>query len=108
MFSAVSKARGPKLLIQQLYGTCPRILANTAAVLCNMAEQVVIRNSILAHGAMQALVEPLKSTNPHVLVKTLRCLTVLACEADARAEVGVQASNDFLFVCFFAGYANVT
>uniref|UniRef100_A0A3Q3W2W6 EDR1/CTR1/ARMC3-like peptidase-like domain-containing protein n=1 Tax=Mola mola TaxID=94237 RepID=A0A3Q3W2W6_MOLML len=83
---AVSEARGHKVLIQQLYGSCPGTLANTAAVLCNMAEQVVIRSSILSHGAMQALVEPLKSTNPQVLVKTLRCLTVLACEADARAE----------------------
>lgn len=80
------------------------MVANAAATLGNMARQEVIRCSILSHGAIQALVEPLKSTDTQVLVNTTLCLTVLACETEARAEVGVcmrliTAQNATLFSC---------
>lgn len=86
--SAVYEAGGHEILVQQLYGSCPRTVANAAATLGNMAQQEVIRCSILSHGAIQALVEPLKSTDTQVLVNTTMCLAVLACDTDARAEVG--------------------
>uniref|UniRef100_A0A674PD73 Armadillo repeat containing 3 n=1 Tax=Takifugu rubripes TaxID=31033 RepID=A0A674PD73_TAKRU len=59
---AVFEAGGHKKLISQLCGGGPAIVANSAAALCNMAEQKVIRCSILSHGGIQALVEPLNST----------------------------------------------
>ncbi|XP_005912137.1 armadillo repeat-containing protein 3 isoform X4 [Haplochromis burtoni] len=77
---------GDKLLIQQLYQSCPKIVANSAATLCNMAEHEIIRCSILSHGAIQALLEPLKSTVTQVLVNTARCLAVLASDEEARTE----------------------
>uniref|UniRef100_A0A671WHB7 Armadillo repeat containing 3 n=1 Tax=Sparus aurata TaxID=8175 RepID=A0A671WHB7_SPAAU len=75
------------ILVQQLYGNCAGTVANSAATLGNMAGQGVIRCSILLHGAMQALVEPLKSTNVQVLVNTTQCLAMLACDTEARAEL---------------------
>ncbi|XP_051266900.1 armadillo repeat-containing protein 3 [Dicentrarchus labrax] len=84
---AVYEAGGHEILVQQLYGSCPRTVANSAATLGIMAGQEVIRCSILSHGAVQALVEPLKSTNTQVLVNTTQCLAVLACDAEARAEL---------------------
>ncbi|XP_042084869.1 armadillo repeat-containing protein 3 isoform X5 [Haplochromis burtoni] len=78
---------GDKLLIQQLYQSCPKIVANSAATLCNMAEHEIIRCSILSHGAIQALLEPLKSTVTQVLVNTARCLAVLASDEEARTEL---------------------
>lgn len=83
------EAEGHEILVQQLYGSCYRMVANSAATLGTMAQQEVIRCSILSHGAIRALVEPLKSTNTHVLINTTQCLQVLACDAEARAEVGV-------------------
>uniref|UniRef100_A0A3P8UDS6 Armadillo repeat containing 3 n=1 Tax=Amphiprion percula TaxID=161767 RepID=A0A3P8UDS6_AMPPE len=84
---AVYEAGGHEFLVQQLYGTCPRMVTNSAATLCNMAGQESIRSSILSRGAMQALVEPLKSTDSQVLINTTLCLSVLACDKDARAEL---------------------
>lgn len=86
---AVYEAGGHEILVQMLYGGCPRTVANSAAALGNMAAQEVIRCSILSRGAIQALVEPLKSTDTQVLVNTTQCLAVLACDTEARAEVGV-------------------
>lgn len=87
--SAVYEAGGHEFLVQQLHDSCPTTVANAAATLGNMAGQEVIRCSILSYGAIQALVEPLKSTDTQVLINTTLCLAVLACDADARAEVGV-------------------
>ncbi|XP_032360155.1 armadillo repeat-containing protein 3 isoform X2 [Etheostoma spectabile] len=84
---AVYEAGGDKILVQQLYGSCCRTVANSAAILGNMAGQEVIRCSILSHGAIQALVEPLQSTDTQVLINTTQCLTVLACDTEARAEL---------------------
>ncbi|XP_039899691.1 armadillo repeat-containing protein 3 isoform X1 [Simochromis diagramma] len=78
---------GDKLLVQQLYQSCPKIVANSAATLCNIAEHEIIRCSILSHGAIQALLEPLKSTVTQVLVNTARCLAVLASDEEARTEL---------------------
>lgn len=83
------------MLVQQLHGCCPRTVANSAATLGNMAGQEVIRRSILSHGAIQALVGHLKSTNTQVQVNTMQCLAVLVCNAEARAQVGVHVSNDY-------------
>lgn len=93
-FSGLYEAGGHEILVQQLYGSCPRTVANSAATLGNMAGQEVIRCSILSHGAIQALVGHLQSTNTQVLVNTMQCLAVLACNAEARAQVGVRVSND--------------
>lgn len=87
--SAVYEAGGHEILVQQLYGSCLRTVANSAATLGNMAGQEVIRCSILSHGAVQALVEPLKSTDTPVLVSSTQCLAALVCDTEARAEVGV-------------------
>uniref|UniRef100_A0A8C9X6I6 Armadillo repeat containing 3 n=1 Tax=Sander lucioperca TaxID=283035 RepID=A0A8C9X6I6_SANLU len=84
---AAYEAGGDKILVQQLYGSCRRTVANSADALGNMAGQEVIRCSILSHGAIQALVEPLQSTDTQVLINTTLCLTVLACDTEARAEL---------------------
>lgn len=94
--SAVYEAGGHEILVQLLRDSCPRTAANAAATLGNMAEQEVIRCGILLHGAMLALVEPLKSTDTQVLINTTLCLAVLSSDADARAEVGVCVSHDCL------------
>uniref|UniRef100_A0A7N6AKN1 Armadillo repeat containing 3 n=1 Tax=Anabas testudineus TaxID=64144 RepID=A0A7N6AKN1_ANATE len=84
---AVFEAGGHEILVQQLNGSCPRMVANAAATLGNMARHEIICCSILSHGAIPALVEPLKSTDTQVLVNTTQCLTVLACDTEARAEL---------------------
>ncbi|XP_065805040.1 armadillo repeat-containing protein 3 isoform X4 [Labrus bergylta] len=84
---AVYEAGGHEVLVQQLCGSCPRTVANSAATLGNMAGQEVIRCSILSHGAIQALVEPLKSTNTQVLVSTAHCLAELTCDTESRAQL---------------------
>lgn len=86
---AVFEAGGHKKLISQLCGGGPAIVANSAAALCNMAEQKVIRCSILSHGGIQALVVPLNSTSKQVLVNSLHCLAALACETKTRTQVGI-------------------
>lgn len=93
--SAVYEAGGHEFLVQQLHDSCPRTVANAAAAIGNMAGQEVIRCSILSCGAIQALVEPLKSTDTQVLVNTTLCLAMLVCDADARAEVGISCSHVF-------------
>ncbi|XP_042366739.1 armadillo repeat-containing protein 3 [Plectropomus leopardus] len=84
---AVHEAGGHEMLVQQLYASCPRTVANSAATLGNMARQEVIRCNILSHGAVQGLVEPMKSTDTQVLVNTTLCLEALVCDAEARAEL---------------------
>lgn len=101
--SAVYEADGHKFLIKQLRGRNKETVANSVATLCNMAEQEVTRHSILSHGAIQALAETLKSTNTQVLLSTTQCLALLACDMDARAEVGVSVcvrNDQILFYSF--------
>ncbi|XP_072234177.1 armadillo repeat-containing protein 3 [Leuresthes tenuis] len=83
---AVYEAGGHEILIQQLGGSCPRTVASSAATLCNMAGQETVRSSILSHGAIQALVEPLKSKDSQVLVCATLCVSVLACDKEAREK----------------------
>lgn len=84
----VFEAGGHERLIQLLKQSCPRTVASAAATLSNMAGQEHIRSSILSHGAMEALVEPLKSADTQVLVKAALCVAVLACD---RAECACRA-----------------
>lgn len=86
---AVFKAGGHTKLISQLGGDSPEMVAKSAAAICNLAGQEVIHTSLLSNGAIQALVKPLNSTNTQVLVNTLHCLEVLACDTETRAKVGV-------------------
>nr|XP_020465301.1 armadillo repeat-containing protein 3 isoform X1 [Monopterus albus] len=84
---AVYEAGGHELLVQQLWGSCSSTVAHAAATLANMARHEVIRCSILSQGAIQGLVELLKSTHTQVLVNTVLCLAVLVCDTEARAQL---------------------
>ncbi|XP_059182856.1 armadillo repeat-containing protein 3 [Centropristis striata] len=84
---AVYEAGGHEILVEQLCGSCLRTVANSAATLCNMAGQEVIRCSILSRGAIKALMEPVKSTDTQILVNTTLLLAILACDAEARTEL---------------------
>ncbi|RVE76663.1 hypothetical protein OJAV_G00011050 [Oryzias javanicus] len=78
---------GHELLVRQLYETCPKTVASSAATLHNMAAQEAVRSSILSHGAMRALAETLRSKDTAVLLSSSLCVAELACEEDARAEL---------------------
>ncbi|XP_029611124.1 armadillo repeat-containing protein 3 isoform X1 [Salmo trutta] len=84
---AVYEAEGDEGLVQQLHDVIPGAVAHAAAVLTNMAEQEVLRCSILSHGAMAALLEPLKSADTHTLVRATQALAALACDAEGRADL---------------------
>ncbi|XP_047205192.1 armadillo repeat-containing protein 3 isoform X2 [Girardinichthys multiradiatus] len=84
---AVYEAGGHEVLIQQLCDSSARTVANSAATLCNMAEQEIIKSSILSHGGIQALVEPLKSKDSQVLINTALCVAMMACDNEARAKL---------------------
>ncbi|XP_076014237.1 armadillo repeat-containing protein 3 [Genypterus blacodes] len=86
-FSVVHQAGGHEVLVQMLGDRCAETVAHAAATLGNMAGQETLRCSILAQGAMQALMEPLKSTNTQILISTVQCLVVMAGDVDARAEL---------------------
>ncbi|KAM4544134.1 armadillo repeat-containing protein 3 [Fundulus diaphanus] len=83
---AVYEAGCHAVLIQQLCGSSARTVANSAATLCNMAEQEIIQSSVLSHGGIQALVEPLRSNDTQVLINATLCVAVLACDNEARAK----------------------
>ncbi|KAM9712497.1 armadillo repeat-containing protein 3 [Menidia menidia] len=83
---AVYESEGHEILIQQLCESCPRTVASSAATLCNMVGQEIIRSSILSLGIIEALVEPLKSTHTQVLVSATLCVAMLACEKEAREK----------------------
>ncbi|KAM6976412.1 armadillo repeat-containing protein 3 [Aplochiton taeniatus] len=84
---AVYAAEGDEPLVQQLQDGCPGAVAHAAAALTNMADQEHLRCSILSHGVMHALVEPLQSTDKHTLVCATQALAVLACDAEGRADL---------------------
>ncbi|XP_038133596.1 armadillo repeat-containing protein 3-like, partial [Cyprinodon tularosa] len=92
---AVYEAGGHEVLIQQLSGNSARTVANSTATLCNMAEQEMIRSSILSHGGIEALVEALKSKDTEALVNTALCVAMLASDKDAKEKLekagGLQA-----------------
>ena len=95
--SAVYEAEGDEGLVQQLHDVIPGAVAHAAAVLTNMAEQEVLRCSILSHGAMAALLEPLQSADTHTLVRATQALAALACDAEGRADVSVSLSVVLVF-----------
>ncbi|XP_065442990.1 armadillo repeat-containing protein 3 isoform X9 [Chrysemys picta bellii] len=83
--SAVAEAEGIEPLINVLSAKRDGTVANAAAVLTNMAMQEPLRLSI--HGVMNAIVEPLQSTNSLVQSKAALTVAALGCDADARTEV---------------------
>ncbi|KAJ8418735.1 hypothetical protein AAFF_G00002340 [Aldrovandia affinis] len=88
-FNAITvyEAEGDKLLVRQLQDQCQGAVAYAAAVLTNMAGQEALRCSILAHGAMRALAEPLRATDTRVLASAALAVAALACDADGRADL---------------------
>lgn len=90
--SAVYDAGADKILVRQLRDSCAGAAVHAAAVLTNMASQEELRRCILTHGAMQALVELLHSTDNHTLISATQAVASLACDAEARQEVMSQRS----------------
>ncbi|XP_019724964.1 armadillo repeat-containing protein 3 [Hippocampus comes] len=78
---------GQKPLVQCLHDSCPRTVANAAAILYRIAGQEAVRYDLLSLGAIPALVEPLKSTDPQVLIHAALCICELASDADARTQL---------------------
>ena len=85
--SAAYEAEGEQGLVQLLQDGSPGGVAHAAAALSHMAQQEVVRSSILSRGAMRALVEPLSCPDTHTLLHTTQALAALACDADGRADV---------------------
>uniref|UniRef100_A0A3B5LCI6 Armadillo repeat containing 3 n=1 Tax=Xiphophorus couchianus TaxID=32473 RepID=A0A3B5LCI6_9TELE len=84
---AVHEAGGHEILIQQLSESSSSTVASSAATLSNMAEQEIIKSSILLQEGIQALVEPLVSTDTQVLKYTAMCVAQLACGNTEREKV---------------------
>ncbi|XP_061661271.1 armadillo repeat-containing protein 3-like isoform X2 [Syngnathoides biaculeatus] len=78
---------GHKILVQRLRDSCPRIVANAAAILCRIMGEEAIRYDVLSLGAIPALVEPLRSTDSQVQINATLCICELAFDANARAEL---------------------
>ncbi|XP_074802174.1 armadillo repeat-containing protein 3 isoform X2 [Natator depressus] len=85
--SAVAEAEGIEPLINVLSAKRDGTVANAATVLTNMATQEPLRFSIQSHGVMNAIVEPLQSTNSLVQSKAALTVAALGCDADARTEL---------------------
>ncbi|XP_034616169.1 armadillo repeat-containing protein 3 isoform X4 [Trachemys scripta elegans] len=83
--SAVAEAEGIEPLINVLSAKRDGTVANASAVLTNIAMQEPLRLSI--HGVMNAIVEPLQSTNSLVQSKAALTVAALGCDADARTEL---------------------
>ncbi|XP_044862162.1 armadillo repeat-containing protein 3 isoform X3 [Mauremys mutica] len=83
--SAVAEAEGIEPLINVLSAKRDETVANAATVLTNMATQEPLRLSI--HGVMNAIVEPLQSTNSLVQSKAALTVAAFGCDADARTEL---------------------
>ncbi|XP_061522376.1 armadillo repeat-containing protein 3-like [Phycodurus eques] len=80
-------AGGPKVLVQRLQDTCPKVLANSITILGRMAGQEAVRCKVVSEGVVPALVEPLKSADTQALINALLCICELAFEEDARAKL---------------------
>ncbi|CAM4522656.1 armadillo repeat-containing protein 3 isoform X1 [Caretta caretta] len=85
--SAVAEAEGIEPLINVLSAKRDGTIANAATVLTNMATQEPLRFSIQSRGVMNAIVEPLQSTNSLVQSKAALTVAALGCDADARTEL---------------------
>ncbi|XP_066580867.1 armadillo repeat-containing protein 3 isoform X2 [Amia ocellicauda] len=84
---AVFEAEGAEALVQQLAETREGAVAFSAAVLTNMAAQEMLRSSILSHGAVQSLTQPLLSSSSLVLSKATLALAALCCDSEGRTEI---------------------
>ncbi|XP_060717598.1 armadillo repeat-containing protein 3 [Tachysurus vachellii] len=84
---AVYEAEGDKLLVQLLQNGSPQAVVHATAVLINMASQDVIRSRIISHGAIQALLKPLNSTDKPTLTNVTQAVAALTCDAEGRAEL---------------------
>ncbi|XP_054621006.1 armadillo repeat-containing protein 3-like [Dunckerocampus dactyliophorus] len=85
---ALYEAGGLKRLVKRLSDSCPRTVANAAAMLCRLAVQEEdIQYDVLSRGAMPALVKPLHSTDAQILINATLCICELAFHADARAQL---------------------
>ncbi|TSL10159.1 Armadillo repeat-containing protein 3 [Bagarius yarrelli] len=82
---AVYEAEGDKLLVQLLQNGSSSAVVHAATVLNSMASQEVLRLSIISHGAMEALLQPLSSTEKLKLTSITQLLASLACDAEGRA-----------------------
>ncbi|NXD12760.1 ARMC3 protein, partial [Nothocercus nigrocapillus] len=85
--SAVAEAEGIEPLINTLSAQRDGAIANAAAVLANMAMQEPLRLSVLGHGAMSALVGPLRSSNSRVQSTAAFAVAAFGCDANARTEL---------------------
>uniref|UniRef100_A0A7M4EPF5 Armadillo repeat containing 3 n=1 Tax=Crocodylus porosus TaxID=8502 RepID=A0A7M4EPF5_CROPO len=94
--SSVAEAEGIEPLINVLSAKRDGAVANAAIVLTNMATQEPLRLSIQSHGIMNAIGEPLQSTNSQVQSKAVLTVAAFGCDADARTEVRLR-SNSCLF-----------
>uniref|UniRef100_A0A8D0HCN1 Armadillo repeat containing 3 n=1 Tax=Sphenodon punctatus TaxID=8508 RepID=A0A8D0HCN1_SPHPU len=85
--SVVAEVDGIEPLINLLSAKRDGAVANAATVLMNMATQEPLRISIQNHGVMNAIVEPLHSTNSIVQSKAALTVAAISCDADARTEL---------------------
>ncbi|XP_019363846.1 PREDICTED: armadillo repeat-containing protein 3 isoform X4 [Gavialis gangeticus] len=85
--SSVAEAEGIEPLINVLSAKRDGAVANAAIVLTNMATQEPLRLSIQSHSIMNAIVEPLQSTNSQVQSKAVLTVAAFGCDADARTEL---------------------
>ncbi|XP_019353274.1 armadillo repeat-containing protein 3 isoform X4 [Alligator mississippiensis] len=85
--SSVAEAEGIEPLINVLSTKRDGAVANAAIVLTNMATQEPLRLSIQSHSIMNAIVEPLQSTNSQVQSKAVLTVAAFGCDADARTEL---------------------
>lgn len=98
--SVVYEAEGHEILIQLLSESSSITVASSAATLSNMAEQENIKSSILSLESIQALVEPLKSTDTQVLISSALCVAQLACGNTEREKVCLMIDPGLeLFSC---------
>ncbi|XP_043920496.1 armadillo repeat-containing protein 3 [Protopterus annectens] len=85
--SAVFENEGVDLLIRLLADKIDGAVANAATVLINMATQENLRTGIQCRGVMQAIVEPLQSTNTIVQNKAALTVAAMACDVYGRTEL---------------------
>ena len=85
--SAVAEAEGIEPLVNTLNSQRDGAITNAATVLTNLAMQEPLRVNIQSSGIMNALAEPLCSTNSQVQSKAAFAVAAFGCDAGARTEV---------------------
>ncbi|NXP03458.1 ARMC3 protein, partial [Thinocorus orbignyianus] len=84
---ALAEAEVVEPLVNILNAQRDGAIANAATVLTNLAMQEPFRIRAQRHGIMQALAEPLCSTNSQVQSKAALAVAAFGCDADARTEL---------------------